>query len=102
MDKRDLLKEYLAEAASYALVRRDQEQELLIRGRGGDKAALTQLMHSYIEIVAIISLKLTPQSVDAIETIQAANEAMIELLRDSSVDEPLLHLVGAIQRAVSK
>jgi DNA-directed RNA polymerase sigma subunit (sigma70/sigma32) len=102
VDNKELLKEYLAEAASYALIRRDQEQELLNRGRSGDKAALTQLMHSYIEMVAILALKLTPQGVDAIEAIQAANEATIELLRDSSVDEPLLQLVETIRRAVSR
>ncbi len=101
MDKKELLETYLAEAATYSALRRDQERDLVQQVHDGDKSALRKLMHSYLELIALLAIKLTPEDRDPIEAIQEANVAMWEVLQDPYVDEPVLRLFETVQRAVS-
>jgi len=101
MDRKELLESYLAEAATYSALRRNQERELLLNSHGGDKSALRKLMHSYLELIALLAIKLTPEERDPIQAIQEANVAMWEVLQDASVDEPVARLFETVHRAVS-
>ena len=100
MDEQELLETYLAEAATYSALRRNEERKLVLQVRDGDKAALRKLMHSYLELIALLAIKLTPEERDPIEAIQEANVAMWEVLQDADVEEPVLRLFETVQRAV--
>lgn len=100
MSSSDLLTTYLAEAATYSLLRHNEEQELLRKGRQGDNLALRRVIQSYLELTALIALKLAPENHDPIEAIQEANIALKDLLLDSEVTEPIDRLVETIRGAV--
>ena len=97
----DFLEGYLWGVHRGAISRRD-ERELLSRARSGDSLALDSLIQNYLELTALITLKLVREGFPMRTAIQESNAVLTNLLQDSSVEEPVLLLADMIHRALQR
>jgi len=73
----DSLNVYLREIAAYPLLGRGQEAELARRGRGGDAAAIQQLICSNLRFVVSVAKRYRHQGVPLVDLIDEGNFGLI-------------------------
>jgi hypothetical protein len=72
------------------------ESELLAASRTGDATARKRLFDSYLELAALLALRLGPVWMRPLDAIQGANVVLGRLLDDGSVISPVRELTPVL------
>jgi DNA-directed RNA polymerase sigma subunit (sigma70/sigma32) len=92
------LDRYLSDVRSRPIFSAADEPGLLSACRDGDEGARTRLVNGYLELVALLALRLAPIDMRPLDAIQEANVVLIRLLEDESVTAPSAALTSALVR----
>lgn len=92
---------YLAEVRKHPPLPESRRQDLLTRLRTANEAehreaALREVVTSQLEVVSLLALTACPPNIDSLDAMQEANILFLELIKDPSVEDPLLALAAAL------
>lgn len=73
---------YLAEVRSAPILTRQRELELRRTARAGDAAARTALIEGYLELAAMLALRLAPEWMRPLDAIQEANVVLVRMMEE--------------------
>ncbi len=96
----DPIASYLAEVRKHPPLPESRRQDLLTRLRTANEAdreaALREVVTSQLEVVSLLALTACPPNIDSLDAMQEANILFLELIKDPSVEDPLLALAAAL------
>jgi DNA-directed RNA polymerase sigma subunit (sigma70/sigma32) len=90
------LGDYLEKVREIPLLAPGEERECLKRAREGDESARRRLIESYLEVTALLVLRLAPDWMRPLDTIQEGNIVILRLVDDASVADPAARLSDAL------
>ena len=88
MDESETLEGYLSVARTVPVLPKATERGLLVASREGDKAATRALIEGYLELTAVLAVRLAPEWMDPIHAVQEANIVLSQVIEDADVPLP--------------
>jgi DNA-directed RNA polymerase sigma subunit (sigma70/sigma32) len=92
----ELLATYLHEVRELPVLSPSEERDLLTRGRNGDEAARKRVIEGYLELIAVLAIRLAPDWMGSIDAIQEGNVVLTRLVDEMSVARPAVRLTDAL------
>lgn len=98
---------YLNEVRRQPSVPESERRVLLAQSRAAEdvddrEAAVREVVTAQLEVVALIALAAAPPAVDPLNAVQEANILFVELVKDVSVEDPILALAAALPSRLRK
>ena len=94
----ELLAAYLREVRELPVLGQGEEGDALARSRtrAGDETARRRLIEGYLELTALLAIRLAPDGMRPLDAIQEANLVLIRLVDDTAVTRLAARLTDAI------
>jgi DNA-directed RNA polymerase sigma subunit (sigma70/sigma32) len=92
----ELLATYLGEVRELPVLSPSEESELLSRGRNGDEEARQRVIEGYLELTAVLAIRLAPDWMRSLDAVQEGNAVLTPLVDDTSVPRPAVRLTDAL------
>jgi DNA-directed RNA polymerase sigma subunit (sigma70/sigma32) len=90
------LADYLEKVRQIPLLTSGEERESLKRAREGDESARRRVIEGYLEVTALLALRLAPDWMRPLDAIQEGNIVLLRLVDDVSVAVPAARLSEAL------
>jgi DNA-directed RNA polymerase sigma subunit (sigma70/sigma32) len=88
VDESGSIASYLAEVRRLPVLRREDEAMSLLSARSGDEEAHRRVIEGYLELTAILAVRLAPRWLGWLDAVQEANLVLLETVNDDSVAVP--------------
>ena len=92
----DHLVNYLEKVRQIPLLASRDEAVTLKRAREGDESARKRVIEGYLEVTALLALRLAPDWMRPLDAIQEGNIVLVRLVDDATVAHPAARLSEAL------